>query len=46
MEQISKEDIEKIDSFAKFCKEKCLKVLFRSDGTYKVEHDYYGKENR
>ena len=37
METISKEEIEKIDNFAKFCEEKSLRIVFRANGTFRVE---------
>ena len=37
MEIISKEEIERIDEFAKFCKKKSLRIIFRPNGTFRVE---------
>jgi len=38
MKTITEDEIEKINNFAKFCKEKSLRIMFRPNGTFKVEH--------
>jgi len=37
MKPINEEEIETINNFADFCKQKSLRVTFKSDGRYRVE---------
>ena len=41
MKVILKEDIERIEEFADFCKQKDLQIVFRPDGTFDIRYSNY-----